>query len=79
MYKRQGQAHNSWNSKFFQHVKYQWQRQQGFNQSQPLNDVDRRIQSSWDLKTEEKTEEIELISKKKVKSKLEELKKKHLI
>ena len=74
-----GQAHNSWNSKFFQHVKYQWQRQQGFNQSQPLNDVDRRIQSSWDLKTEEKTEEIELISKKKVKSKLEELKKKHLI
>ena len=78
-WKETGQAHNSWNSKFFQHVKYQWQRQQGFNQSQPLNDVDRRIQSSWDLKTEEKTEEIELISKKKVKSKLEELKKKHLI
>ena len=45
----------------------------------PLNDVDQRIQSSWDLKTEEKTEDIELISKKKVKSKLEELKKKHLI
>jgi hypothetical protein len=44
-----------------------------------LNDVDQRIQSSWDLKTEEKTEDIELISKKKVKSKLEELKKKHLI
>ena len=78
-WKETGQAHNSWNSKFFQHVKYQWQRQQGFNQSQPLNDVDRRIQSSWDLKTEETTEEIELISKKKVKSKLEELKKKHLI
>lgn len=78
-WKETGQAHNSWNSKFFQHVKYQWQRQQGFNQSQPLNDVDRRIQSSWDLKTEEKTEEIELTSKKKVKSKLEELKKKHLI
>ena len=78
-WKETGQAHNSWNSKFFQHVKYQWQRQQGFNQSQPLNDVDRRIKSSWDLKTEEKTEEIELISKKKVKSKLEELKKKHLI
>ena len=78
-WKETGQAHNSWNSKFFQHVKYQWQRQQGFNQSQPLNDVDRRIQLSWDLKTEEKTEEIELISKKKVKSKLEELKKKHLI
>ena len=78
-WKETGQAHNSWNSKFFQHVKYQWQRQQGFNQSQPLNDVDRRIQSSWDLKTEEKAEDIELISKKKVKSKLEELKKKHLI
>ena len=78
-WKETGQAHNSWNSKFFQHVKYQWQRQQGFNQSQPLNDVDQRIQSSWDLKPEEKTEDIELISKKKIKSKLEELKKKHLI
>ena len=78
-WKETGQAHNSWNSKFFQHVKYQWQRQQGFNQSQPLNDVNQRIQSSWDLKPEEKTEDIELIPKKKVKSKLEELKKKHLI
>ena len=78
-WKETGQAHNSWNSKFFQHVKYQWQRQQGFNQSQPLNDVDQRIQSSWDLKPEEKTEDVELIPKKKIKSKLEELKKKHLI
>ena len=78
-WKETGQAHNSWNSKFFQHVKYQWQRQQGFNQTQPLNDVDQRIQSSWDLKPEEKTEDIELIPKKKIKSKLEELKKKHLI
>ena len=78
-WKETGQAHNSWNSKFFQHVKYQWQRQQGFNQSHPLNDVDQRIQSSWDLKSEEKTEDIELIPKKKIKSKLEELKKKHLI
>mgnify|MGYP003319294871 FL=1 len=78
-WKETGQAHNSWNSKFFQHVKYQWQRQQGFNQSQPLNDVDQRIQSSWDLKPEEKAEDIELIPKKKIKSKLEELKKKHLI
>ena len=78
-WKETGQAHNSWNSKFFQHVKYQWQRQQGFNQSQPLNDVNQRIQSSWDLKPEEKTEDIELIPKKKIKSKLEELKKKHLI
>ena len=78
-WKETGQAHNSWNSKFFQHVKYQWQRQQGFNQSQPLSDVDQRIQSSCDLKPEEKAEDIELIPKKKIKSKLEELKKKHLI
>ena len=78
-WKETGQAHNSWNSKFFQHVKYQWQRQQGFNQSQSLNDLDQRIKSSWDLKPEEKTGDIELISKKKIKSKLEELKKKHLI
>tara|TARA_B100001123_G_C15244535_1_gene1000381 strand:+ start:580 stop:1671 length:1092 start_codon:yes stop_codon:yes gene_type:complete len=77
-WKETGQAHNSWNSKFFQHVKYQWHRQQAFNQSQSLNDVDQRIQSSWELKTDEKAENIELSSKKEIKSKLEELKKKHL-
>ena len=78
-WKETGQAHNSWNSKFFQHVKYQWQRQQGFNQSQPLNDVDKRIRSSWEIKPEEKIENFELSSKKQIKSKLEELRKKHQI
>ena len=74
-----GQAHNSWNSKFIQHVKYQWQKQQGYNQTQPLNDIDQRIQSSWEIKPKEQNLTSEVSSKEKIQSKLEELKKKHLI
>ena len=74
-----GQAHNSWNSKFIQHVKYQWQKQQGYNRTQPLKDIDQRIQSSWEIKPTEQNLTTEVSSKEKIRSKLEELKKKHLI
>ena len=43
------------------------------------NDVDKRIRSSWEIKPEEKIENFELSSKKQIKSKLEELRKKHQI
>lgn len=78
-WKETGQAHNSWNSKFIQHVKFQWQKQKGFNQSNSANDINQRIESNWELKTDESTENIKLNSKKEIKTKLEELKKKHLI
>tara|TARA_Y100000590_G_scaffold57290_3_gene60206 strand:- start:21766 stop:22857 length:1092 start_codon:yes stop_codon:yes gene_type:complete len=78
-WKETGQAHNSWNSKFIQHVKFQWQKQKGFNQSNSVNDLDQRIESNWELKTKEPAENINLNSKKEIKSKLEELKKKHSI
>ena len=78
-WKETGQAHNSWNSKFIQHVKYQWQKQKSYNQSQPLNDINERVQSSWEIKPKEQTQNSELTPKKEIQSKLEELKKKHLI
>lgn len=74
-----GQAHNSWNSKFIQHVKYQWQKQEGFNQSQSLNDIDKRVKSTWEIKPKEKSTVNEVSSKEEIQSKLKELKKKHLI
>ena len=76
-WKETGQAHNSWNSKFIQHVKYQWQKQQGYNQTKPLNDIDQRVQSSWEIKPKELDENSEISSKQEIQSRLEELKKKH--
>ena len=60
-------------------MKYQWQKQQGYNQTQPLNDIDQRIQSSWEIKPKEQNPTSEVSSKEKIQSKLQELKKKHLI
>ena len=73
-----GQAHNSWNSKFIQHVKYQWQKHKGYNQSQPFSDIEQRVKSSWEIKPKTPLTS-ELNSKEEIQSKLEELKKKHLI
>ena len=60
-------------------MKYQWQKQQGYNRTQPLKDIDQRIQSSWEIKPTEQNLTTEVSSKEKIRSKLEELKKKHLI
>ena len=48
-WKETGQSHNSWNSKFLQHVKFQWQK---LNQNQPTqvqSNIDKRIQSNWNI------------------------------
>tara|TARA_B100001013_G_scaffold223524_1_gene136673 strand:+ start:862 stop:1953 length:1092 start_codon:yes stop_codon:yes gene_type:complete len=78
-WKETGQAHNSWNSKFIQHVKFQWQRQKGYNSPKVLDDIERRVESSWAIKTEEEALGRKPLSKKEVQTKLEVLKKKHQI
>ena len=78
-WKETGQAHNSWNSKFIQHVKFQWQRQKGFNSPRVLDDIEQRVESSWDIKPKEEVLVSPSLSKKEVQSKLENLKKKHQI
>ena len=48
-WKETGQSHNSWNSKFLQHVKFQWEK---FNQNQSpqvQSNIDKRIQSNWNI------------------------------
>ena len=48
-WKETGQSHNSWNSKFLQHVKFQWQKQNQNLSSQGQNVMDKRIESSWNI------------------------------
>ena len=48
-WKETGQSHNSWNSKFLQHVKFQWQKQNQNLSSQDQNLMDKRIESSWNI------------------------------
>ena len=53
-WKETGQSHNSWNSKFLQHVKYQSQREQKLSGTQNAGELGRRIEASW--KTESAVE-----------------------
>ena len=48
-WKETGQSHNSWNSKFLQHVKFQWQKHNQNLTSKGQNLMDKRIESSWSI------------------------------
>ena len=48
-WKETGQSHNSWNSKFLQHVKFQWQKYNQNQNAQSQNLMDKRIESSWNI------------------------------
>ena len=52
-WKETGQSLNSWNSKFLQHVKYNWEKTNKGQTPQLSDQIDRRIESSW--KIEEST------------------------
>ena len=72
-----GQAHNSWNSKFFQHVKYIWEKKLKY----PGKDIDKQIEANWGTKDQKEfsTDIPDKVSKKRIKSKLKQLKDKHQI
>mgnify|MGYP003322001025 FL=1 len=48
-WKESGQSLNSWNSKFLQHVKYQWERANKGQTPQLSKQIDKRIESSWEI------------------------------
>jgi hypothetical protein len=48
-WKESGQSLNSWNSKFLQHVKYQWERTNKGQTPQLSKQIDKRIESSWEI------------------------------
>ena len=77
-WKETGQSLSSWNSKFLQHVKYNWEKANKGRTPQLSEQIDRRIESSW--KIQENTTnttsqpDIEIIQEK-----FKKLKEKHQI
>ena len=51
-WKENGQSLTSWNSKFLQHVKYNWERNNNNDNKEHKKQLENRIESSW--KIEEK-------------------------
>ena len=80
-WKETGQSHNSWNSKFLQHVKYQSQREQKLSGTQNPGELDKRIQASWKTESTRKTENTKNLpsSKEERREHFKKLKEKHKI
>ena len=79
-WKETGQSHNSWNSKFLQHVKFQWQKNMKYSE-QNISLLEERIEKSWDISevNDPSSKTINKKSQEEVSLKLKELKKKHQI
>ena len=80
-WKETGQSHNSWNSKFLQHVKYQSQREQKLSGTQNPGELDKRIQASWKTESTRETENTKNLpsSKEERREHFKKLKEKHKI
>ena len=78
-WKETGQLHNSWNSKFLQHVKFQWQKYNQNLNSQGQNTVDKRIESSWKISEPIRNQKKDLKVSEETKLNLKKLKEKHQI
>ncbi|HJL96158.1 MAG TPA: DnaT-like ssDNA-binding domain-containing protein [SAR86 cluster bacterium] len=78
-WKETGQSHNSWNSKFLQHVKFQWQKYNQNYSTQNQNLMEKRIESSWDITNNTKTSLTKKQSSKETKKNFQKLKEKHQI
>jgi hypothetical protein len=80
-WKETGQSHNSWNSKFLQHVKYQSQREQKLSGTQNQGELDKRIQASWKTEHTRETENTKNVpsSKEERREHFKKLKDKHKI
>jgi len=76
-WKENGQAHNSWNSKFLQHVKFQWNRERKFTNSEPPEKVSQRISDTWESKPKKNIAEKKSLTKEEIQEKLKSLRKKH--
>ena len=78
-WKETGQSHNSWNSKFLQHVKFQWQKHNQNLNSQGQNLMDRRIESSWNISEPVINKKKDQKVSEQTKLNLQKLKEKHQI
>ena len=79
-WKEEGKAYNSWNSKFFQHVKYNWNNK--FKSPNLAQDIEKRIGATWEIEMTEETSKHSVTKKetpKTIKSKLDQLREQHKI
>ncbi len=77
-WKESGQAHVSWNSKFLQHVKYCWQKQNN-SPMQTSDELNKRTEESWKIDKSTDQQEDPFLHKDEIKSNLEKLRQKHKI
>ncbi len=79
-WKETGQSLNSWNSKFLQHVKYNWEKTNKGQGPQLTDQIDKRIESSWKIQESATTSKIDKNPNSAiVQEKLKKLKEKHQI
>ena len=78
-WKESGQSLNSWNSKFLQHVKYQWERTNKGQTPQLSKQIDKRIESSWEIQDRSSTEPSKKLDAETLQENFKKLKEKHQI
>ena len=77
-WKETGQSLNSWNSKFLQHVKYNWEKTNKGQTPQLSDQIDRRIESSWKIE-ESSVKRATQPDNEMIQEKFKKLKEKHQI
>ncbi len=78
-WKESGQSLNSWNSKFLQHVKYHWERTNKGQTPQLSKQIDKRIESSWEIQDRRRTKPPKGLDTETLQENFKKLKEKHQI
>ena len=78
-WKESGQSLNSWNSKFLQHVKYQWERTNKGQAPQLSKQIDKRIESSWEIQDRSSAKPSKKLDAETLQENFKKLKEKHQI
>ena len=78
-WKESGQSLNSWNSKFLQHVKYQWERANKGQTPQLSKQIDKRIESSWEIQDSSSAKPSKKLDAQILQENFKKLKEKHQI
>ena len=78
-WKESGQSLNSWNSKFLQHVKYQWERANKGQTPQLSKQIDKRIESSWEIEDKSSAKPSKELDTETIQENFKKLKEKHQI
>ncbi len=78
-WKESGQSLNSWNSKFLQHVKYQWERANKGQTPQLSKQIDKRIESSWEILDSSSAKPSKKLDARTLQENFKKLKEKHQI